>query len=150
MVRHLIPWGTNGGNILDVVRREMDDLVGRLQDPGAACEELAAFAPRTNVAETDKAYEITLDLPGMKADDFQIELHEGRLSVTGERMKEKDESGKTYHRVERLYGKFRRTFTLGQDVDSDHVEADYRDGVLRVLVPKTEKAQPKKISVKVN
>ncbi|HEY6563668.1 MAG TPA: Hsp20/alpha crystallin family protein [Pirellulaceae bacterium] len=149
MVRHLIPW-SSGGQLLDVVRREVDDLVGRLQDPNAWSDELASFAPRTNVAETDQHYEISLDLPGMKADDFQIEMHEGRLSISGERAKEDVENGKTYHRIERVYGKFRRSFTLGQDVDAESVSADYHDGVLRVTVPKTAKAQPKRISVKVS
>ena len=144
MVRGLIP----SAQILDAVRREMDDFVGRFQDPDTWSDELASFAPRTNVAETPTSYEISLDLPGMQTEAFNIELHEGRLSVTGERTREKVEEGKTFHRVERQYGKFRRTFTLGQDVDADGVEAEYSDGVLNVTVPKTAKAQPTRIQVK--
>ncbi len=147
MVRTLIPWNTAGGQIIDAVRREVDELVGRLQESDGWSDEMSSFAPRTNVAETDKCYEITIDLPGMKAEQFTIELHEGRLSVSGEKMKEEKVDGKTFHRVERHFGKFRRTFNLGQDVDSDQVSAEYKDGVLSVFVPKTAKAQPKKIAV---
>jgi len=147
MTRPMIPWNTRG-NLFDVVRREMDDFVGRMQDPDTWSDEVTSFSPRTNVAETDKHYEIALDLPGVTADAFSIELHEGRLSITGERTKEETEEGKTFHRVERHYGKFQRTFTLGQDVHGDGITATYRNGVLTVLVPKTTKAQPKKIEVK--
>ena len=146
MVRHLVPWNASGSQLLEVFRKEMEDWAGRLQE-GTAGDELSAFAPRTNVAETDKTYELTLELPGMKAEDFNIELHEGRLSVSGERKCEQESSGKTFHRVECQYGKFRRTFTLGQDVDTENVAAQYADGVLTVTVPKTEKAQPKRIQV---
>jgi HSP20 family protein len=147
MTRTLLPWNARGGNWFDAVRREMDELVTRLQDVDNN-EEFAAFSPRTNVAETKDSYEISLDVPGMKADDFNIELHEGRLSIWGERQREEEKADKTFHRVERYYGKFRRTFALGQDVDADRVEAAYRDGVLTLTVPKTEKAQPKKIEIR--
>ncbi len=147
MARGTLPWAATGSQFLDVVRREMDDLVGRLQDPSSWNDEVAAFAPRTNVAECDKGYEISIDLPGMKSEEFQIEMHEGRLSVSGERAKEQEEHGKTFHRIERVYGKFRRTFALGQDVDPEHISAKYRDGVLTVKVPKSERAQPRKITV---
>ena len=150
MTRSVLPWNARGGHWLDTVRREMDDLVGRLGDPETWSEELASFTPRTNVAETDNGYEITLDLPGMNASDFNLELHEGRLSISGERSREDEKEGKTFHRVERYYGKFRRTFSLGQDVDHDNVQAAYKDGVLTVHVPKTAKAQPTKIQVKSN
>ena len=148
MARTLLPWNTRGGNWFDAVRREMDEMVTRLQDADAGGDELSSFSPRTNVAEAEKHYEITLDLPGMKPADFNIELHEGRLSISGERQRESEQGDKTYHRVERYYGKFRRTFVLGQDVDGDGVAAAYKDGVLTVTVPKTTKAQPRKIQVR--
>ncbi|MCA9189335.1 MAG: Hsp20/alpha crystallin family protein [Planctomycetales bacterium] len=91
---------------------------------------------------------ITLDLPGMKPDDVAIELHEGRLTISGERQAEKAEPGETFHRLERPCGKFRRTFSLGPDVDSENVEAQYSDGVLRVTVAKSAKAQPRRINIK--
>jgi len=106
------------------------------------------FAPKTNLAETKTEYEITLDLPGLKAEDFNLEFSDGQLWITGERKREKEEKGKTYHRVERSHGQFRRGVSLGPDVNADKIEAHYRDGVLTVVVPKAEAACPKRIEVK--
>jgi len=147
MVRSNKYWTTTGGQLFDALRREMDDLVGRLQEPEAWSDEVSAFAPRANVAETDNAYEIVLDLPGMRAEEFNIEFHEGRLIVSGERSKDEAVEGKTFHRVERHHGVFRRTFSLGADVDVDGVTASYQNGVLIIAVPKTAQAQPKRIEV---
>ena len=85
---------------------------------------------------------------GLDAGDFDIELHEGRLSITGERTTETMEEGQTLRRAERHFGKFQRTFQLGNDVDAEKVSATYNAGVLRVVVEKTALAQPKKIEVK--
>ena len=148
MVRTHKPWNLTGGQLMDAVRREVDELVGRLQDSEFS-EELSSFAPRTNLAETATAFEITMDLPDMKSEDFQIEMHEGRLTVSGEREKEEKTEGKTFHRVERHFGKFRRTFNLGGEVEPEKVTAEYKHGVLRLRVPKCERAQPKKIEVKI-
>lgn len=148
MVRNHKYWNAaTGGQLFDAFRREMEDLVGRLQDSESCSDEGSSFAPRTNVAETDKGYELTLDLPGMRAEDFNIELHEGRLTVSGERSREQAVDGKTFHRIERYFGKFRRTFSLGPDVDAEGVAANYQNGVLEIVVPKTAKAQPKRIQV---
>ena len=106
------------------------------------------FAPSTNVAETGTGYEISLDMPGMKSEDFEVELKEGQLWITGERKHEEEEEGKTWHRVERTYGKFRRVVTLGNDVNAEGVEANYVDGVLSITVPKVPETQAKKITVK--
>ncbi len=148
MVRQLVPWNSAGGQFVDAFVREMEGLASRLQDESGGSDELASFAPRTNVAETETAYELAIELPGMQAEDFNIEFHEGRLSVTGERQRETKTEGKTFHRLERQYGKFRRTFTLGQDVDTAGVTAEYKNGILHVTVPKSEKAKPTRIPVK--
>lgn len=146
--RALSPWDVRGPRWFDSLRREMDDLFTQFLGAEDGGEQLALFAPRTNVAETDKDYEITVDLPGMKPDEFNVELKEGHLWITGERKQESEETGKTYHRVERVYGQFRRVIPLGMDVDADRVGAEYKDGVLRITVPKTEAAQPKRIAVR--
>ena len=106
------------------------------------------FSPRANFTESEKEYEISVDLPGMSADDFNIEFKEGHLWVTGERKQESEEEGKKYHRIERSYGQFRRVVALGNDVNSEQIEASYKDGVLTVTVPKIEAVQPKRIEVK--
>jgi len=153
MVRHIFPLdvvGDAGTQLLDVFRREMEDLAGRLQEVDGAVGngETPSFTPRTNVVETETAFELTLDLPGMKSADFNIELHEGRLSITGERVAEEAVEGRKMLRAERSFGKFVRTFNLGHDVDAEKVSAEYTDGVLQVVVEKTAQAQPTKIVVK--
>ncbi len=155
MTKALTPWRPGGGlspwdmrfpRWLEDFRREMDELFQNFlgSEQGG---EAAVFAPRTNVAETDKAYEVTVDLPGMKPEEFNVELKDGQLWITGERKHEAEERGKAYHRIERAYGQFRRVIPLDQNVDPDKVAAEYKDGVLRIEVPKSEAAQPKRITV---
>ena len=101
-----------------------------------------------NVSETDKHFEVVVDLPGLKADEFTVEFRQGDLWISGERKEEKEVKGKTWHRVERHYGQFRRVLPLGENVDSEHIEAEYKEGTLHVIVPRTEVVQPKKVKVK--
>jgi HSP20 family protein len=100
------------------------------------------------VAETDAALEVTVELPGMKPDDFKVEVHNGNLWITGEKKEEKEEKGKTFHRYERHFGAFRRIVPLPTTVKAEKVDAIYRDGVLKVALPKTEEVKPKAIPVK--
>ena len=148
MTRMMVPWEVSGPRWFDDFRREMNQLMSDFLGSENGGEEARWFAPRTNVAETDKGYEVTLDLPGMKPEEFNVELKEGQLWVTGERKHEQEEKGKTYHRIERHYGQFRRIIPLDATVDAERVEADYKDGVLHVTVPKSEAARPKRIEVK--
>lgn len=156
MTKALTPWRPGGGlspwdirfpRIFEDFRREMDELFQSFfgSEQGS---QLAVFAPTTNVAETDRAYEVTVDLPGVKPEEVSVELKDGQLWITGERKHETEEKGKTYHRIERAYGQFRRVLPLGQNVDPDKITAEYKDGVLRIEVPKSEAALPKKIPVK--
>jgi HSP20 family protein len=107
-----------------------------------------AFVPEANVLETDKAVEVTLELPGMKPEEIKVEMSDGRLSVSGEKREEKEEKGKTFHRVERRTGAFRRLIALPAVVDEAKIEATFADGVLRVALPKSVEAAPKAIPVK--
>ena len=106
------------------------------------------FTPAANVAETAEAYEVSLDLPGFKPDEINVEFNDGNLWVSGEHKEEKEEKGKTYHRVERRIGSFRRVIPLALNVDESKVEATYKDGVLLIVVPKTEEAKTKHIKIK--
>lgn len=141
----LIPFGTRS---LRGLRRDMDDLFNQFLTEGEPRQEVARWMPALNVSETDGAYEVSLDVPGMSPDAFDVELRQGYLWISGERKSEHEESGKTWHRVERSYGNFQRSVHLGDDVDPEKVNAEYKDGVLRVAVPKSEKAQAKKVTVK--
>lgn len=107
-----------------------------------------AWAPRANVAETDKTFEVELELPGMKPEEITVEMRNGDLVVSGEHKEEKEEKGKTFHRVERHYGKVYRRVPLPGAVESAKVEAKFHEGVLKVTLPKTEATEVKKIAVK--
>jgi HSP20 family protein len=102
-----------------------------------------------DIQETDKEYVIKADLPEMKREDVKVELRDGALTIEGERKREKEEKDKKFHRIEREYGKFVRRFALPTEVDSTKVQAEFKEGVLNVHLPKTATAKPKAIEVKV-
>ena len=110
---------------------------------------VAEWSPLVDISEDEKEYLIKAEIPEMKKDDIKISVQDNVLSISGERKYEKDEKGKKYHRVERAYGSFVRSFTLPEDADGSKVGAEYKDGVLKVHLPKSEKAKPKAIEVKV-
>jgi HSP20 family protein len=132
------------------MERDMEDLMDRFfrdEDLWWKVPEME-FTPRADIAETEKGYEVTLDLPGIDPKDLTVEIREGSLWVSGERKEEKEEKGKTYHRVERHYGAFRRAIPLDLPVDRDKVEAKYHDGVLKISVAKMPGSETKRIEVK--
>lgn len=131
--------------------RTMQEMIERMFNETASnFTRLDTFVPRVDIVETDKSYEIHLAAPGMKKEDFKVELTEGRLTVSGERKFQKEEGDKkTYHRVETQYGSFMRSFILPDDVKVDSISAEYTDGILKLYLPKDEKkAQVARIEVK--
>lgn len=110
---------------------------------------LTQWSPLVDITEDDKEYLVTAELPDLKKEDVKVTVENGELSISGERKFEKEEKGKKYHRVERSYGSFLRSFTLPDTVSGDKVVADFKDGLLKVHLPKDEKAKPKTIEVKV-
>ena len=110
---------------------------------------VAEWAPLVDITEDEKEYLIKAQLPEVKKDDMKVSVQDGILTIAGERKSEKEERNKKFHRVEWAYGSFSRSFTLPEDADADKVAGDFKDGVLKVHVPKSEKAKPKKIDVKV-
>jgi HSP20 family protein len=107
-----------------------------------------AWVPPVDVAETQDRILVRTELPGLRQEDIQIEFENGLLTLRGERRLEKVE-GLTWHRVERSYGNFSRTFTLPRTVDPEKITASYREGVLEIEVPKREEAKPKQIRIAV-
>jgi HSP20 family protein len=110
---------------------------------------VADWSPEVDISEDDRGYLLKADLPEMKKEDVKVTVENGVLSVSGERKSEKEDQKKKFHRIERSFGNFRRSFTLPQDADSTKVTADFHDGVLKVHLPTTPIARSKAIEVKV-
>ena len=107
-------------------------------------------APVVDIVDTDKAYEITAELPGMDESNIDIKFADGTLTIKGEKKEEKEEKKKSYHLSERRYGSFQRSFAVPDGVDTDRIEAQFKNGVLSVTLPKTAEAQKseKRIAIK--
>lgn len=108
------------------------------------------WAPLVDIIEDDKEYLLKVELPEVSKDDVKVTVEGNTLTISGERKAEKEEKNRKYHRVERFYGRFVRSFTIPEDADPDNVRAEFKDGVLKVHLPKSEKARPKQIEVKVS
>lgn len=106
-----------------------------------------AWMPAVDIRETEEAYEVAAELPGMSKKDINITLEDNVLTLSGERRFEKEAEKENYHRIERAYGTFSRSFTLGSGVDSENVKAAFKDGVLTITVPKREESKPRKIAI---
>lgn len=105
------------------------------------------WTPSVNIRETESAFFVEAELPGLTKKDIEITLENNILKLSGERHFEKDTKEESYHRVERSYGSFMRTFSLPSQVDAESVKASFKDGVLTIEVPKAEEAKPRKIAI---
>ena len=117
--------------------------------PAASVRSLPTGAPAVDVQETEQEYLIKAELAGMKKEDVKVNVLNGVLTIEGERTQEKEEKGKKFHQVERLYGTFVRQFSLPAEVDAAKVQAEYKDGVLSVHLPKAAVTKPTAVTVKV-
>jgi HSP20 family protein len=138
--------------------KELDDLRKRLgaysgaesaRNETAETTPMAQWAPLVDISETDKEFLIKAELPEVKKEDVKVTVDKGVLTLSGERKIEKDEKTTKFHRVERAYGSFLRSFGLPEGVDPANVAAEFKDGLLLVRLPKTEKAKPQTVDVKV-
>jgi HSP20 family protein len=120
---------------------------GGIQDDGTLFPSV--WTPAVDIAEHDNEYVVKVELPGVSKDDVKITMQENILTIRGEKKEEKESKESNYHRVERSYGSFQRSFTLPTQVKSHKIEALYADGILVVTLPKAEEARPKQIEVKV-
>jgi HSP20 family protein len=105
--------------------------------------------PSVDIAERESEYVVKVELPGVSKDDVRITLEDALLTIRGEKKQEKESKEANYHRMERSYGSFQRSFTLPASVKADKIEASYRDGILTVTLPKADEARRKQIEVKV-
>jgi HSP20 family protein len=136
---------------LEEMQNRLSSLFGRTPVRGFGEEAMTVseWTPLVDITEDDKEYLIKAELPEVKKEDVKVTVENGTLTITGERKFEKEEKGKKYHRIERAYGSFMRSFTVPEGAAGDKVSADFKDGVLKVHLPKSAEAKPKSIDVKV-
>ena len=139
------PW-TALPTLQNRVNRLFDDMfpeIGQGEDMG-----LMEWRPMVDTYEKDDAIVVNAELPGVNKEDISVDVKNNILTISGERKHEEDVNEDNYFRKERFYGKFQRSFTLPDNVDSEKVDAAYKDGVLEVTIPKTEQGSTKKIEIK--
>ena len=139
----------SNGNDLGSLRTEMDRVLEDFFTPVPLKQEWALLTPPVDVEVTPDAYVFRADLPGVNSKDVKVTVSGETLTLRGERKREEQKSENSLYRIERLYGAFERSFTLGTPVRTDQVHAAYRDGVLEIRVPKADEARPREIEVKV-
>lgn len=140
--------------------RELEDMSDRLNRmfarPAASGSNgketmiVADWTPSVDISETEGEFQIKAEIPDVKKEDVKITLEEGVLTLQGQRKQEKEDKRTKYHRIERSYGSFARTFALPDVIEIDKVKAEFRDGVLNLHLPKSEKAKTKAIEVQVS
>jgi len=108
------------------------------------------WVPLVDIVEDEKEYLVKVELPEVQKDDVKVTVEGGTLTISGERKSEKEVKGRRLHRVERYYGSFERSFSIPDDAESNEVKAEFKDGMLRVHLAKSEHAKPKQIEVKVS
>lgn len=137
---------------LEMIRRDMDRMFDditpfskiRFENGGSGVE---LWAPETDLSETDEAYKLTVDLPGLNKNDVEVSYKDHRLEISGERKEEIDEKENGFIRKERYTGKFTRAFTLPAEIKEDKIKASFKNGVLTVLAPKAQVKKPKLINI---
>lgn len=137
-------------NLSQRMDRMFEELMGRgLRRLAEDDRVRGSWSPAVNILEKKDAIVITADLPGLKAEDVDVTVDNGVLTIRGERRLEEASEGETYHRVERVYGVFERTFTLPNSVDVSRIDAKFRNGEMVVTLPKREESKPRAVKVAV-
>lgn len=132
------------------LQQEMDDLINRVSREWDGNLPSFDFRPAVDLSETDGTLEIKMDMPGIKPEEVSIEVVGNSIRISGERKEEKEQKGKTWHRVQRATGQFSETVTLPCPIKEDQVQAEFHDGVLVVTLPKVEAARTHKVKIKAN
>ncbi|PYK86471.1 MAG: heat-shock protein Hsp20 [Verrucomicrobia bacterium] len=132
------------------VENRLSRFFGRRTTNGREDITIADWEPLADITEDDKEYVIKAELPDVKKEDVKVTVENGVLTIAGERKFEKEETKKKYHRVERAYGSFVRSFALPDLAEGDRIKAEFKNGMLMVHVPKSERAKAKQVEVKVS
>jgi HSP20 family protein len=137
-------------NLSQRMERLFDEMVGRgLWRTSEERPLRGTWVPAVNIVEREDAMVIVADLPGLKAEDVDVTVEDGTLSIRGERRLEEAAEGETYHRVERIYGAFERTFTLPNSIDVEKIEARFSNGEMSLTLPKREESKPRSVKIKI-
>ncbi len=147
---NLIKWDPS--RELEDVSNRLNRIFGRSTARAESGQEMLAVAdwsPSIDISETDAAYLIKAEIPGVKKEDVKVTIQDGMLTIQGERKMEKEEKGKKFHRVERSYGSFVRSFRIPDNADENSVKAEFKDGMLNVTLAKSAKAKAKSVNVAV-
>jgi HSP20 family protein len=132
------------------VDRLFNEFLGRsLSQVGDETSASGSWSPAVNILEKNDAIVITADLPGLKAEDVEVTVDNGVLTLRGQRSFEEASEGEAYHRVERWYGSFERTFTIPSSVDPTKIEARFTNGEMAISLPKRDESKPRSVKVKV-
>ncbi len=149
----LVRWNP-ARDLLDL-EREFNKMFNRYNDKFGLQKELdeefenAVWSPLTDIVENDNKYVMKMDIPGVKKEDVKISYSNGEIRISGERKHEEEKKDAKYHRVERTFGKYYRSFLLPDHIKEDKIEAEFKDGQLTITVPKADEVKPKEIAVKV-
>ena len=145
-LRHLAPSGD-----FDRMRREMDRVWDSFFErrPRLRAEEEGEWLPALDMTETANELVMKAEMPGLEPKDIDISLSDGMLTIKGEKKQEREEKEENYHLIERSYGAFARSIQLPAEVDSEKITASYKNGVLRIVLPKSEEAKKKEFKIKV-
>ena len=147
---NLVKW--NPFRELEDVSNRLNSLFGKLparSESGADMLAVADWMPTVDISETDAGYLIKAEIPEVKKEDVKVNIQDGMLTISGERHQEKEEKSQKFHRIERAYGSFSRSFRMPDDADENTVNAEFKDGMLNVTLPKSKKAETKSVSVSI-
>lgn len=166
--KDLIPWRDDGKQLNIRREDEMDDLMTLQNEMNQLFSnffrrpfglssftdqpfftQMGEFSPRIDMSETDKAYKLSVELPGMEPEDVDISMADNILTISGEKKTEKEEKDKRYYRVERSYGSFQRRIPLPNEIKEDKIEARFKNGVLKFELPKSEEAKTRSRRIEV-
>lgn len=161
MIEKLLPWRQADNNYsvaknsrynsLFELQKQMNELFGNFFENGALTSgEAEAFVPKFEVSESDKAIDISAELPGIEEDKIDISIENNILNISGEKQSEEKKDEKNFHLTERSYGSFNRYFSLPEGLALDKVEAKFKDGVLTMHLPKTDEYHKKVKKIKIN
>lgn len=148
---NLIKW--NPFNELEDISNRLNQIFARpvaQSESGQQMLKMADWAPSVDISETDKAFVIKAEIPEVKKEDVKVTIDDGMITIQGERKMEKEEKGKKFHRIERSYGSFVRSFCLPDGVDESKAKAEFKDGMINVTLPKSEKAKSKAVEIAVS